>query len=360
VRYWILAMALALLPLTAGAQEPDEQTKDWEEQDRRYYERMLEQQKQQDQKEEQETEEAQAESPEEQLVAEFLARAEELVKDQNYWSRSSDHYRVQTDDPNLDSKAVLELLESFRSFFEELWTGRIELEPYEQESRIFLYDSFYKYNELLGFDARRMPVRPEGHYISLVNVMVVNTRSGTPAGFADSLVHEAAHQLVDQEIFAGTGRMSTWLSEGLASYFGFTYRDKKGSFRTGRIGGKSTALLRGAAVGSSNEGSQRVKELRSALKKLPAENAFLHELLDSVEPSKFYGGDLMLNYSGAWMVVHFLLHGEDGRYAEAFVRYIQAEVGGQAGPEVLYDALGTTAGELQDAFVAYVKKVKTG
>jgi len=346
-------MVLAVLPVAVGAQEPDEQTQDYEDQDRRYYERYLEQQKQATQPKEEAP-------PREEVVSEFLARAEELVKDQNYWSRSSDRYRVQTDDPNLDSKAVLELLDSFRTFFEQFWTGRIELEPYEQQSRIFLYDSFYKYNELLGFDARRMPVRPEGHYISLINVMVVNTRSGPPAGFADSLVHEAAHQLVDQEIFAGTGRMSSWLSEGLASYFGFTYRDKKGHYQAGRIGGKSTALLKEVPVGASNEGAQRVKELRSALKKLPDDNAFLHELLDAVQPSEFYTGDLMLNYSGAWMVVHFLLHGEDGRYAEGFVRYIQTEVGGQAGPEALYDALGTTAGELQDAFFAYVEKVKTG
>ena len=101
-------------------------------------------------------------------------------------------------------------------------------------------------------------------------------------------------------------------------------------------------------MGTSNEGSQRVKELRSALKKLPDDNAFLHELLGAVQPSKFYSGDIILNYSGAWMVVHFLLHGEDGRYADGFVRYIQAEVEGRAGPEVLYDALGTTAGELQE------------
>jgi hypothetical protein len=60
------------------------------------------------------------------------------------------------------------------------------------------------------------------------------------------------------------------------------------------------------------------------------------------------------------MVVHFLLHAEDGRYAEGFARYVEAETEGRAGPEVLYEALGTDAGELQDAFIAYVKKVKTG
>ena len=46
MRYAILVMMLAVLPLTVGAQEPDEQTQDYEDQDRRYYERYLEQQEQ--------------------------------------------------------------------------------------------------------------------------------------------------------------------------------------------------------------------------------------------------------------------------------------------------------------------------
>ena len=59
-----------------------------------------------------EAEATDAETPDERFVAEVLARAEELVKDKNYWSRSSDRYRVQTDDPDLDSKAVVALLEA--------------------------------------------------------------------------------------------------------------------------------------------------------------------------------------------------------------------------------------------------------
>ena len=75
------AVVLGVLCPTAVAQV-DEQTEDYEEQDRRYYERYLQQQ------EEESTE------PESVDVEAFLAQADELIRDQNYWSHNSDHYRA--------------------------------------------------------------------------------------------------------------------------------------------------------------------------------------------------------------------------------------------------------------------------
>ena len=51
MRVAVVVMALLLSAMGVGAQETDEQTEDWEEQDRRYYERMLRQQEQQKEKE---------------------------------------------------------------------------------------------------------------------------------------------------------------------------------------------------------------------------------------------------------------------------------------------------------------------
>jgi hypothetical protein len=255
---------------------------------------------------------------------------------------------------------VLTLLDSFHEFFDGFWSGRLELTPYEEQGRVFLFDSFYKYNELLGFDARRLPVRPQGHYISLVNVMVINTRSGSPDNFADTLVHEAAHQLIDREIAGGRiGVMSTWLNEGLASYFGFTFRDKKGAFHAGRIGGKSTALLRDAPGGGNGDAARHVKGVRAATKSPEWREWVIPGLIDASGASFYDNENVLLNYSTAWLLVHFLLHGEDGRYADGFARYVEAELAGRGGSETLFEILGVDAGELRDAFVAYVRKVKT-
>ena len=50
------------------------------------------------------------------------------------------------------------------------------------------------------------------------------------ATYADALVHEAAHQLVNHRLLAAQTSVPPWLSEGVASYFGYTYLDGKGSF----------------------------------------------------------------------------------------------------------------------------------
>jgi len=344
----VVAAAL-LAPAGAGAQDPDDQTEDHEEQDRRYHEQRMKQQERQE-------EEPAADATQEQRAAQFLARAEELVKDKNYWGRDSDLYRVETDDPEIDTQAVLELLDSFRGFFDAFWQPRLKLSPYDAQSRVFLYDSFYKYNQLLPFDARRMPVRPEGHYVSAYNVLAVHTRAGPPAGLADALIHEAAHQLIEQRIYGGSGRASVWVGEGLASYFGYTLRTKDGKFQAGRTGGKSSALWKGAPPGADNEAALRLRSLRSALK--TAQAGWLEDVLEA-DPGLFYGTDIELNYAASWLVVHYLLEAEDGRHAGAFATYIEGEAAGRAGPAALYESLGVGAADLESAIVAYAGKVKT-
>ena len=72
--------------------------------------------------------------------------------------------------------------------------------------------------------------RTAGHYRPFFDVVVVHTDS-VPGGLADVLVHEAAHQLVAQQLLsAAKAPVSNWLNEGLASYFGFTFQGPDGRF----------------------------------------------------------------------------------------------------------------------------------
>ena len=99
-----------------------------------------------------------------QATAEFFERAERLVRDKNYRSDSSSAYRVQSDDPRVDAKAAVALLDSFRAYFDSYWDGRIELDDYDELSRVFLFYSFHKFNQLLAVDFRFNELRPKGHY----------------------------------------------------------------------------------------------------------------------------------------------------------------------------------------------------
>jgi hypothetical protein len=150
------------------------------------------------------------------------------------------------------------------------------------------------------------------------------------------------------------------VSEGLASYFGYTLRDKAGEFKPGRIGGKTTALLRGGSNAAPGEASARLREFKKAVKAFPAdEGPYIDAFLASVaDPRGFYGEDLVMNYTISWVLAHYLLHGDDGGHRDGFVRYMKAESRGQGGREVLYREIGMDADALGVALQTHVKKMK--
>ena len=170
-----LLLVFSLLLLHGGLWAQDQQTDDHAEQDRRYLERLLKAQKK-------------AEEQPQGLTGfdALLAMAEKLVKDQNYDTRSSDYYRIQTDDPNINTRKALVLLDGHHAFFESFFAGRLDLANQAKPGRVFLFDSFHKYNKLLGTDLSRSDGRPAGHYLGGSNMCVMHTRSGGGSGLEDA------------------------------------------------------------------------------------------------------------------------------------------------------------------------------
>jgi hypothetical protein len=287
---------------------------------------------------------------------EFLARADDLVRDRNYQVSVTDHYEVKTDDPRVDPQAVAELLESFRTFFDTFWKENWELKPYEDRSRIYLFYSYYKYNELLTGNKRFGSFRPSGHYRPFFDTVVTYSDSVAPEGLPELMVHEAAHQLMEQRLFGRPAPRSPWLSEGMASYFGYTARDEKGRFQVGRVGGKRAALVRGASRGKGREASARLADFRQALKRRPSFS--ITSAIDVDDPSLFYGDGVEWRYTAAWLFVHFLMHGDGGAHREGFRSYLEQEALGQRGVDLLLEDLGLSAERLDTAYRDYVRHLK--
>ncbi len=76
------------------------------------------------------------------------------------------------------------------------------------------------------------------------------------------------------------------------------------------------------------------------------------------DPREFYDGDFAAHYGASWMLVHYALHGDEGRYASGFVEYLRREREGAGGPEAFYEATGLDPRELDPALAAHVKTVK--
>lgn len=332
--------------------EDDDQSRDYEEQDRRYLERYVP-------SEEGDSAEPAPSADPAAMREQYLLRADELIRDRNHRSASGEGYRVQTDDPRLAPRAALALLDGFRGYFAEFFKDLADLRDYDDQSRVFLFYSFFKYNQMLQADFRFTDQRPKGHYVASIDVITLHTDADARGDLADTLIHEAAHQLVDQQLFPDKRTAAPWLSEGLASYFGYTYRDREGRFQPGVVGGKSTPLLSGDKPSPvSQEATARLQLYKKAAKSKD-QTDLLHRLVATRDPGRFYGTDPDLHYAASWVLIHYLLHGDGGVHADALMRYIALEDQDQVGPEVLYRELGIEREALREAVQRHAKKLKT-
>jgi hypothetical protein len=340
--------ALALVVPAVGQAQSDDQTREIQERDRRYYERQVAQK---------EAAAVDRAAEAEKVRRALIQEADSIIRDANYSGKAGRHYKVQTDDPRLSPAASVELLEAFRAHFESFWAEQLALTPYEKTSRVYLFYSYFKYNRLLTGKERFDEFRTVGHYRTFFDVVVVHTDS-IPGGLADVLVHEAAHQLTAQQLFAEVGGVvSPWLSEGLASYFGFTFQGPDGTFQPGVIGGKSVALFPGAKRAQAGSGWQRVQQLRKGWRK--DEVWPLGDFL-AMDPATFYSESVEQRYAVSWMLVHYFLHGDGGAHRVGFVRFLEHTRQGQTGPEVLYRDLRVRREDLAREFTDHVRALKPG
>jgi hypothetical protein len=303
------------------------QTDDHEEDDQRYQQRLS-----------QPTPPPAAANPREAIIA----TADKLIRDsKDYTSKSTPHWQVRTDDPGVDAAASAMLLESFRTWFESFWKGRLETTPSEELGRVYVFSSFHDYNQLLTGGALHGDFRPAGHYNLVTDVVALYLGAIDRAGLSDTLVHEGAHMLVSREILHGRP-VTPWLAEGLAAYFESTLRDGKGGFETGAVGGRQAKV-----------------RLRDAKKLMDAKPPWsVIALLDADDPQVFYGEGAEARYGASWVLVHALFHAEGGKHAAGFARFIQqAAATGESTPEMLYAATGLDAAALTALIAADARAI---
>jgi len=354
---WVLGLcAVAVIGMPCVAQV-DDQTKELLEKERRIHEQKTKQPPPATPAASDDAaDDAEAERQAE--VARFIADADRSIRDRNFAQKRTPHFHVQTDDPRLDPGAAAALLESFRTFFAGFWEGKAALRPYESAGQYYLFYSYFKYNQLLTGHPRFDPQQSLGHYRPIYDVVVIHTDPADPGELPDALVHEAAHQLITNQLLPAGTRSSLWLAEGLASYFGYTLRAAPDRFQAGAIGGKEVALLRGERKPAAGDSRRLLQELRSDLRK--DKSAGVAEILALSQPSAFYGAQSQGNYARAWLLVHYLLHGENERFSAPFVRYLGEDAAGEGGAEALLRLLGISAAELDAGFRAYVLALKEG
>ena len=283
---------------------------------------------------------------------EALGAVRKLIRDRNTTAASSDHYDVRTDDPRVDARAVASLLESFRTHFDASWAGLIQLKEYAGPSPIFLFYSRHKLNQLTADARREAGTTRVGHYSGGYDFVALHTDTVAAAELPDLMVHEAAHQIIWMRIYGPAALPAPWLMEGLAEYYGNMRRDRDGTWRESRIGGKSAALLHDGPSAGDLRGRSLAAYQRMLRK---GETMSLDLLIRIRDPIDFYGEETLPRYMASWALVHYLMQGDSGRHRSSFAKYLEAEARGEGGADVLYELLGMDAAALDQALAAHAR-----
>jgi hypothetical protein len=131
--------------------------------------------------------------------------------------------------------------------------------------------------------------------------------------------HEGFHQFAHLVI---GGKIPMWANEGLAEYFG-------------------EALFTGDGFVTGVIPNWRLRQLRAAI----AANALLPlDQMMNLSHEQWNANVNVANYDQAWSMVHFLAHGENGRYQPAFGRFMVQIGSGKSWQESWKQTFGDTSG----------------
>ena len=206
----------------------------------------------------------------------------------------SPYYSVLTDvSPERAQEAVLRVTRMFEEYQRRTagFAGRVNRKlVFELHSD---YDRYLKHTEVPGTAGLYTGDRLYAAY-----------RENNPIDTWHAVQHEGFHQFVDFAM--GRNAIPIWANEGLAEYFGESIW--------------SGDLLHSGAVPPRR--LERVQKLirETGFRPIPAMLNLSHAQWNAE-------GDVV-NYDQAWSMVHFLAHADNGKYADAFGRFLTLLRGG--------------------------------
>jgi hypothetical protein len=227
------------------------------------------------------------------------------AKPQQMRKYESPYYDIYTDvDPEQARGVVVrmtKMAEEYHDRTKDLFSGTINQKL-----------PFYLFSNPEGYYANGGPQGTIGVFMpgiarrgSKLMAMTSTSRGGDISSDTwHTIQHEGFHQFVQ---FVVRGDIPTWVNEGMAEYFG------EGIF-TGDM--MITGAIRPA----------RCRRLKAEIK-----TGYFKSLEAMMQTSHFQWNMEMsgLNYDQAWSMCHFLSHGENGKYQNAFASFMQGIGRGQ-------------------------------
>ena len=103
-------------------------------------------------------------------------------------------------------------------------------------------------------------------------------------------------------------------------------------------------------------GKAELREFRRLLE--GAEPGFIDDLVRTDLPEVFYGPGVRDRYAASWMLVHFLLHAESGRYVNMLRTFLKQISEGTGYEEAFRNSFGSDIAAFESAWARYVVSLK--
>jgi hypothetical protein len=256
-----------------------------------------------------------------------LERLEKVRAEWNdAWELETEHYLVRT---NLGWKTALDAaldMEFFLHDFFRAFSRELRLREVEEPMKVDLHRDPSSFPEI-GSN------RPSYFDPSENRVLLRATGGVHP----DLLYHEATHQVLfttAARARSGTGAVPDWLSEGLAEYVAAGVSGEPGrlSFTTGARAG------------------HHFREHARAEKPYDLSRVLQFEAADFLASSKS-----PLKYAQVYTLVHFCLHGEEGKFRDRFLAFVAGAYRGQGSATDFKKAIGEREEAFERAWHAYAR-----
>jgi hypothetical protein len=243
------------------------------------------------------------------------------------WELESLHYRLRSNLPLADVLTLLLDLERLYAAFHELIGAELGLYDVTQPMGVNLHADSASYPER---------AREFGHYEPDTDLVSVDA---SRTAVWPLLAHEATHQLLHVTAFREKnehGEIPPWLNEGLAEYVAASaVRAPRFAFEAGRPAMHHFA---------THAGAKKPLDLTRVLALSSGDYAA--------------SSDRDLKYAQSYTLVHFLLHGREGRYRPGFFAYLREVYRGKGSVTDLKRALDTNWRELEDEWSAYARSLR--
>ena len=278
---------------------------------------------------------------------EKLALASRLLEGPDYAEIAGKGWLVRTDVAADQRADLIAAIERAARVFDQAFPGAPE--PTDASSlTVLLFRTKDEFNQVAAFDnILRMRGFLAGQY-SPQELTAYSSLGDQPVELAIAvLVHEATHHLVHQRLFQDGRPPPYWVNEGIATFVQLV-RDMENL----NLSHFDRGQHRSGDYRWLGQGEHYLQVITRGQKSMPDLGAFLSQSPD-LGPI-----DTDISYGLSWLIVHYLITGDQGAHREKFESWLLTDARAGDGDSLLR-ALGTSEDALQGALEKHRKKMRS-